>query len=67
MLGPSLNMASKVQGIAQPNQIVIGNDLYERIHPNTQGKFIDITKDLSGWSFTSKFSKKIYHVFAHKK
>ena len=67
MLGPSLNMASKVQGVAQPNEIVIGNDLYERIHPNIQENFIDITKDLSGWSFTSKFSKKTYHVFAYKK
>jgi len=67
MLGPSINMATKVQGVAKPNQIVVGHDVYERLHPTIQEFFADITKDLSGWTFTSKFSKTLYHVYAYKK
>lgn len=67
MLGPALNMASKIQGVAKPNQIVVGNDVYERLHPSLQELFVDITKDLSEWKFTSKFSKKQYPVYAYKK
>ena len=64
LLGPSLNMASKVQGIAKPNQIVVGHDVYERLHPTIQKPFKEITKEISGWKFTSKFGKKIYSVYA---
>jgi len=67
LLGPALNMASKVQGVAKPNQIMIGHDVYERIHPAIQEFFADITKDLPEWKFTSKFSKTLYHVYAYKK
>ena len=67
LLGPSLNMASKVQGVAKPNQTVVGYDLYEKLHPAVQELFVDITKDLSGWTFTSKFSKDKYLVYAYKK
>jgi class 3 adenylate cyclase len=67
LLGPSLNMASKVQGVAKPNQIVVGHDVHERLHPAIQELFVDITKDLSGWTFTSKFSKDTYLVYAYKK
>ena len=66
LLGPSINMASKVQGVANPNQIVIGYDVYERVHPTIQESFIEITQELSNWTFTSKFGKEIYPVFAQK-
>lgn len=66
LLGSSINMASKVQGVAKPDQIVIGFDVYERIHPTTQESFVEITQELASWSYTSKFSKEIYRVFVRK-
>ncbi|MEJ2260800.1 MAG: hypothetical protein P8X83_03970 [Nitrosopumilaceae archaeon] len=57
-------MTSKVQGIARPNQIVVGHDVYERLHPTIQKSFKEMTKELSGWNFTSKFGKKINSVYS---
>lgn len=33
LLGASMNMAAKIQGLAQPNQIVVGKDVFDRFHP----------------------------------
>ena len=66
LLGASMNMAAKVQGLAKPNQIVVGKDVHDRLHPNVQDMFEDITDDLKGWTYTSKRSKGIYRVFAYK-
>ena len=66
LLGPSINMASKIQNTAKQNQIVVGHDVYERVHPNLKEMFTEITSDLPNWTFTSKFSKKIYPVYSFK-
>jgi len=66
LLGPSMNMAAKVQNLAKLNQIVIGQDVYDRIHPNLQKFFVDITNDLTGWTYSSKQSDKIYSVYTYK-
>lgn len=67
LLGPSMNMAAKVQGVANPNEIVIGEDVYKKLHPDTQKFFKDITQELENWTFTAKKSRKIYPVFAYTK
>lgn len=67
LLGPSMNMAAKVQGLAQPNQIVVGKNIHDRLHPSIQEMFEDITDSLSDWAYTSKDSREIYRVFAYKK
>jgi adenylate cyclase len=67
LLGPPMNMAAKVQGVAKPNQIVIGHDVYEKLHPEIQKMFYEITDKLENWSFTEKKSTQIYRVYAYKK
>lgn len=67
LIGPSMNMAAKIQGLAQPNQIVVGKDTFDRLHPNVQEVFVDITKNVKDWTYTSKNSDTIYRVFADKK
>lgn len=67
LLGPSINMASKIQGIAKQNQIVVGHDVYERLHPNLQELFKEITNDLPNWGYTSKFGKKLYSVYSYER
>jgi class 3 adenylate cyclase len=67
LIGPSMNMAAKIQGLAQSNQIVVGKDVFDRLHPNVQEVFVDITKNLKDWTYTSKNSDAVYRVFADKK
>ena len=66
LLGASMNMAAKAQGLAQSNQIVVGKDVFSRLHPNVQNMFADITDELEDWTYTSKGSDTIYRVFAYK-
>ena len=66
LLGASMNMAAKVQGLAQPNQIVVGKDVFDRLHPNVQELFSNITTSLKDWTYTSKDSDVIYPVYAYK-
>ncbi|MDH5659178.1 MAG: adenylate/guanylate cyclase domain-containing protein, partial [Nitrosopumilus sp.] len=56
LIGSSMNMAAKIQGLAQPNQIIIGKDVFDRLHPKTQEVFVDITDNVRGWTYTSKNS-----------
>jgi adenylate cyclase len=67
LIGPSMNMAAKIQGLAQSNQIVVGKDVFDRSHPNVQELFVDITKNVNDWTYTSRNSDTVYHVFAYKK
>ena len=39
ILGPTMNIAAKIQSMAKPQQILIGHDVYEKIHPSLQQKF----------------------------
>ncbi len=66
LLGASMNMAAKVQSLAQPNQIVVGKDVFDRLHPTVQEMFEHVTNDLKDWTYTSKDSDEIYDVFAYK-
>ena len=39
ILGPTMNIAAKIQSMAKPQQILIGQDVYDKIHPSLQEKF----------------------------
>jgi len=66
LLGASMNMAAKIQGLAQPNQIVVGKDVFDRFHPSVQEMFVDVTDDLKDWTYSSKDSDVVYRVFEYK-
>jgi len=61
-----LNIASKIQSLAKPNQILIGDDVYSRIHPSIQQNFkmVDWKKD--EWSYCSRITGKIYQIYEYK-
>jgi general stress protein 26 len=62
-----MNMAAKIQGLARSNQIAVGKDVFDRLHPNVQEVFFDITENLKDWTYTSKDSDDVYRVLADKK
>ena len=66
LLGPSMNIASKIQNHAKPNQVLIGGDIYEKLHPNIQKNFKKI-KHNNKWNYYSKSTGKIYPIYEYIK
>jgi class 3 adenylate cyclase len=66
LLGPVMNIAAKVQNKAKPQQIMIGEDIFNKIHPSTQKKFELQVWDESNWNFRNRHTGKLYPVYASK-
>ena len=65
ILGASMNMAAKIQNMAEPNQILIGGDVYARLHPETQKTFNQKILDDSKWKYHSKRTGTIYPIYVY--
>jgi class 3 adenylate cyclase len=66
LMGPAMNIAAKIQNMAKPNQILIGNDVYTRIHPSSQKNFHEIIWRNDEWKYRSRLTGQIYQVFEFK-
>lgn len=65
IIGPAMNIAAKIQSMAKPNQILIGDDVHARLHPETQSKFKVIVWKNDEWKYRSRITGKIYPVYEH--
>ncbi len=65
ILGPSMNIAAKIQHIAYPNQILIGEDVYKRLHPNMQKQFNQVVWTQTKWKYHDRETGKLYPVYAY--
>jgi len=66
LMGPTMNIAAKIQNLAKPNQILIGNDVFKRIHPDSQEEFKPIIWKDNEWKYRSRLTGEIYKVYEHK-
>ncbi|MDH5665585.1 MAG: adenylate/guanylate cyclase domain-containing protein [Nitrosopumilus sp.] len=68
LLGPTMNMASKIQNLAKPNQIIVGQKVYDKLDPYMQEFFSDMTvKQLPHpLQYYSEDSERIYRVYVYK-
>lgn len=66
LMGPAMNIAAKIQDLAKPNQILIGEDVYKRLHPNTQNLFEEIVWKNNEWKYRSRVTGEIYKVYEYK-
>ena len=66
LMGPAMNIASKIQNMAKPNQILIGDDIYQRLHPSTQKDFILTGWNKDEWKYRSRITGAIYSVYEFK-
>ena len=66
LLGPVMNIASKVQNKAKPHQIMIGEDIFNKIHPSTQKTFELKVWDEGSWNYRNRHTGKLYPVYASK-
>lgn len=63
ILGPAMNIASKIQSHARPNQILIGQDVYSRLHPTMQDSFKPVVWSEDEWNYMSISTGEIYRVY----
>ena len=66
LMGPAMNIAAKIQNMAKPNQILIGMDVFDRLHPNSQRAFQQIIWKNNEWKYRSRITGQLYSVFEHK-
>ena len=65
ILGPSMNMAAKIQNMAKPNQLLIGGDVYDKLHPETQKSFTKKTFSKTKWKYHHRRTGKLYPIYAY--
>ncbi len=65
LMGPGMNIASKIQSFAKPNQILIGDDVYRKLHPDSQSSFKQIIWRNSEWKYHSRITGEIYKIFEY--
>lgn len=64
ILGPSVSMAAKIQNFSEPDQIMVGADIYSKLHSNIKEYFVELKLDKSEWNYRST-TGKIYPVYAY--
>ena len=67
LMGPAMNIAAKIQNIAKPDQILIGNDVFQKLDTNLQKEFTQIIWKNIQWKYRSRLTGEIYKVYEHKK
>ena len=66
LIGPVMNIAAKIQSHAKPNQILIGADVYNKLHPATQKTFQEVVWKNSEWKYRSRVTGDIYKVYEYR-
>ena len=66
LMGPAMNIASKIQSMAKTNQILIGDDVFKKLHPATQNNFKEIIWKNNEWKYRSRITGEVYKVYEFK-
>ena len=64
ILGPGMSIAAKITGLAKPNQILVGEDVYEKLHPALKQSFKEV-EGLGQWNYRDRETGQIYRVYAY--
>ncbi|MDA0756325.1 MAG: adenylate/guanylate cyclase domain-containing protein [Crenarchaeota archaeon] len=65
LLGPAMNIAAKIQAKAKPQEILIGEDVYNRIHPSLRKEFSKKIWNEDEWKYNSRETGELYPVYYH--
>lgn len=63
LIGPVMNIAAKIQSMAKPNQVLIGKDVYDRLHPESKKSFKETIWNDDQWQYRTRQSGEIYKVY----
>jgi adenylate cyclase len=64
ILGYTINMASKITGLAQPNQVVIGQYVYEVLDERQKSAFTLLALPPEVWNYVSSKTGNLYSLYA---
>src|SRR5207245_10819750 len=64
ILGPGMSIASKITALARPNQILIGEDVYDKLHPSMKQSFKEVEWHGSQWNYHDRETGKLYRVYS---
>lgn len=64
ILGPGMSIAAKITSLAKPNQILVGEDVYEKLHPALKQTFKEV-EGLGQWNYRDRETGRIYRVYAY--
>lgn len=66
LIGPVMNIAAKIQNKADANHVLIGSDVYDKLHPDTKKMCSLMEWGRDEWSYRSRKSGGIYSVYEVK-
>jgi adenylate cyclase len=64
ILGPAMSIAAKITALARPNQILIGEDIYEKLHPSLKQSFKEVEWHGTQWNYHDRETGRLYRVYA---
>jgi adenylate cyclase len=64
ILGYCMNVAAKITSLTGPNRILIGQDVYDMLHPSVKSKFKEMKFGAEEWKYRDRVTDKIYRVYA---
>lgn len=63
LMGPVMNISAKMQDKAESNHVLIGSDVYTKLHPDLKKLCSRVVWKNEEWSFRSRVTNKIYDVY----
>ena len=66
LIGSVMNIAAKIQSMANPNQILVGVDIYTKLKQELQKEFKLVVWNTHNWNYRSRSTGQIYDVYAHQ-
>jgi len=69
LIGPSISIASKITATAQPNQILVGQSVYDVFdsEPTFRNKFVNIKLPSDKWNYVNRSGGgKIYELYSYE-
>jgi class 3 adenylate cyclase len=65
ILGPGMSIAAKITSLAKPNQILVGEDVYDKLHPTLKQSFKEVEWHGNQWNYRDRETGQIYRVYAY--
>ncbi len=62
ILGYCMSIAAKITSLTAPNKVSIGEDVYNKLHPNIRAKFKEVKFNTGEWKYTDRETGKLYRV-----
>jgi adenylate cyclase len=64
LIGYTISIAVKMTSLAKPNNIVIGQKLFDKIDAKQKNSFMQLTNNNDIWNYTSESTGGLYNIYA---